>query len=143
MRQGGKVEALRRALVLVLPRRKLGPKVSKEATIMRTPQHVVARVISPLYLGRGALGLEVAACAFVAATLLAGAPAGKALDGSPPYSMAGPMSFPRNGPGLPSPTTVFGKEFSHDGDFSVLASDPTSSAGQVVAWDGLGGVAEG
>ena len=61
----------------------------------------------------------------------------------PPYQMIGPARLPQEGTGLPKPTQVFGKEFSHDGDFSVVGPTATPSPGQVIAWDGYGGVAEG
>lgn len=45
------------------------------------------------------------------------------------------------GPGLPSPSIVPGKEYSHDPDFTTLGggADPE----QVIAWDGSGGTADG
>ncbi len=71
------------------------------------------------------------------------APGSHALDLSPPYQMPSGSRLPQAGAGLPRPTQVFGKEFSHDNDFSVLGPNAIASPGQVVAWDGNGGVAEG
>ncbi len=47
------------------------------------------------------------------------------------------------GPGLPSPSIVPGKEYSHDVDFTTLGGGGIADPEQVIAWDGSGGTADG
>lgn len=99
--------------------------------------------------GRGMAGpanqfLTLAATALVVLSgVLLPANESRGLDTSPPYQMLDSSPLPKAGSGLPRPTNVFGKEFSHDNDFSVLGPNTEPSPGQVIAWDGYGGVAEG
>ncbi len=61
-----------------------------------------------------------------------------------PYSGAG-GAFPGFGPSVVAPTSVGGKEFSHDRDYGVTLFGPPDTlpdAEQIVAWDGLGGVVD-
>lgn len=56
------------------------------------------------------------------------------------YNYPGPPSSPIPGPGIATPTQVVGKEYSHDSDLDLTgAIDPA----QVLAWDGVGGTADG
>jgi len=47
------------------------------------------------------------------------------------------------GPGLPSPSIVPGKEYSHDVDQTTTGGGGISDPEQVIAWDGIGGTADG
>lgn len=62
-----------------------------------------------------------------------------------PYTPAAlpPGAFPGIGPGLIAPSDTFGKEYSHDIDLSTLAGGGVPDPQQVIAWDGIGGAAEG
>lgn len=84
-------------------------------------------------------------CIILAAAIVIGLTPSSALalDNSPPYQMIEPGMFPQPGPGLPSPSRVFGKELSFDGDVTVAGAAFVSAPGQVTAWDGYGGVADG
>ncbi len=58
-----------------------------------------------------------------------------------PYSPVPVAGVPTVGPGILPPPAVYGKEYSHDFDFSVSAPalvDPQ----QIIAWDGAGGTAD-
>lgn len=60
-----------------------------------------------------------------------------------PYTPVSSVGTPGIGPGLISPDSVFGKEYSHNFDHEITAAGTTPSFEQVVAWDGIGGVANG
>ncbi len=47
------------------------------------------------------------------------------------------------GPGLPSPSVVPGKEYSHDIDHTTIGGGGVPDPEQVIAWDGSGGTADG
>lgn len=82
--------------------------------------------------------LIVTACGLLLATCLV-----SSLDAAIPYSGAG-GPFPGFGPAVGAPPIVGGKEFSHDFDYEVLFPGPPDTmldSQQVVAWDGVGGVA--
>lgn len=104
------------------------------------PSRWVDRVV--FRLRRGVVLAKLAVAVIVMMGYLGMAPAGWALDGAPPYSVAPPTAFPQPGTGLPRPSQVPGKEFSHNGDLSVAGVALQGSLGQVVAWDGQGGVAD-
>lgn len=59
-----------------------------------------------------------------------------------PYS---PLTFDGIdiGPGVAAPTEVIGKEYSHDFDHTTAGAGGAPDGQQVVAWDGLGGAADG
>ena len=77
-------------------------------------------------------------CRLLAALLaLAGLSPAAALT---PYSPVPVFSPPVAGPGLLPPSLVYGKEYSHDRDFSVFG--PVGDPQQVIAWDGMGGTAD-
>ncbi|MEN1678083.1 MAG: PEP-CTERM sorting domain-containing protein [Planctomycetota bacterium] len=57
-----------------------------------------------------------------------------------PYKPAPVTGTPVVGSGMSSPDEVFGKEYSHDFDFSTLG--PFADPEQVIAWDGKGGTAD-
>ncbi|MEO1496688.1 MAG: PEP-CTERM sorting domain-containing protein [Planctomycetota bacterium] len=75
--------------------------------------------------------------ALALAGLFAASPAALAVI---PYSPVSPIGPPIIGPGLSPPDAVYGKEYSHDRDFSVAG--PVADAQQVIAWDGAGGTAD-
>jgi hypothetical protein len=54
-----------------------------------------------------------------------------------------PGAMPGIGPGLISPKETFGKEYSHDTDQTTLFGGGISDPEQVIAWDGIGGTADG
>ena len=58
-----------------------------------------------------------------------------------PYSPVPATGLPVVGPNALAPDGLYGKEYSHDPDFSVLG--PALDPEQVVAWDGAGGTADG
>lgn len=62
-----------------------------------------------------------------------------------PYAGAG-GPFPGFGPGIGTPVSVGGKEYSHDLDSSTIGagavSPPPFDPQQIVAWDGLGGTVD-
>ena len=58
-----------------------------------------------------------------------------------PYSPVPVFGPPLTGPDVMPPATVFGKEYSHDRDFSVVG--PTADPQQVINWDGRGGTLDG
>ncbi len=61
-----------------------------------------------------------------------------------PYGGAG-GPFPGFGPGLGTPLSVGGKEYSHDWDATTIgavASPPPFDAEQIIAWDGVGGTVD-
>jgi hypothetical protein len=61
-----------------------------------------------------------------------------------PYAGAG-GPFPGFGPGLGTPVSVGGKEYSHDFDSSTIGAilpPPPFDPQQIVAWDGLGGTVD-
>lgn len=64
-------------------------------------------------------------------------PAAHAVIPYTPLPLSGP---PVVGPGLSAPDEVYGKEYSHDLDFSVVG--PVLDPQQVIAWDGIGGTAD-
>lgn len=68
---------------------------------------------------------------------LAVSPPARAVVPYTPVPVVGP---PVVGPGLSAPDEVYGKEYSHDRDFSVVG--PTPDPQQVIAWDGIGGTAD-
>lgn len=72
----------------------------------------------------------------LATVFLAASPAAAVI----PYSPVPAPGPPVVGPGLSAPPEVYGKEYSHDLDFSVLG--PTLDPQQVIAWDGMGGTAD-
>ncbi len=47
------------------------------------------------------------------------------------------------GPGLPLPSIVPGKEYSHDVDMTTLGAGGVADPQQIIAWDGSGGVGDG
>ncbi|MEQ8847936.1 hypothetical protein [Botrimarina sp.] len=57
-----------------------------------------------------------------------------------PYSPVPVHGPPVVGPGVIAPDYVYGKEYSHDRDFSTIG--PTPDPQQVIAWDGGGGTAD-
>ena len=57
-----------------------------------------------------------------------------------PYAFPGPAVIGAPGPGIPDPGTVIGKEFS---DFLDRDTTPALDGGQVISWDGVGGVVDG
>jgi hypothetical protein len=59
------------------------------------------------------------------------------------YNNPGPFVAPIPNPGLPAPSRVFGKEYSHNQDQTTLAGGGGPDPAQVIAWDGLGGAADG
>ncbi|QDS98467.1 hypothetical protein [Adhaeretor mobilis] len=59
-----------------------------------------------------------------------------------PYGSVTP-GLPALGPGIAPPSTVPGKEYSHDIDEEVTAVGVAPDPKQVIAWDGSGGVANG
>lgn len=61
-----------------------------------------------------------------------------------PYTTAG-GPFPGFGPGLITPFSVGGKEYSHDLDattIGAIASPPPADPQQIIAWDGIGGTVD-
>ncbi|TWT32367.1 hypothetical protein KOR34_41300 [Posidoniimonas corsicana] len=58
-----------------------------------------------------------------------------------PYTPVPVSGLPVVGPGMSAPDGVYGKEHSHDFDFSTVG--PTADPQQVIAWDGIGGTADG
>ncbi|MEQ8846658.1 PEP-CTERM sorting domain-containing protein [Botrimarina sp.] len=54
-----------------------------------------------------------------------------------------PGAIPAVGPGLISPAATFGKEYSHDVDQSTAGGGGLADPQQIIAWDGLGGAADG
>lgn len=78
---------------------------------------------------------------FCAAALLAATPAMATI----PYTPIAlpPAATPGLGPGLSAPATVFGKEYSHDLDETTTAGGGIADPQQVIAWDGIGGTADG
>lgn len=54
-----------------------------------------------------------------------------------------PGAVPSTGPGLISPDLTFGKEYSHDLDQSTAGAGGLPDPEQVIAWDGIGGAADG
>jgi len=59
-----------------------------------------------------------------------------------PYGSVAPGT-PSIGPGIAPPSLVPGKEYSHDRDHMITAVGTAPDPGQIVAWDGSGGVANG
>lgn len=58
-----------------------------------------------------------------------------------PYAPVPVFGPPVIGPGAMPPSFVYGKEYSHDFDFSVIG--PTPDPEQVINWDGTGGTSDG
>ncbi|QDT68191.1 hypothetical protein MalM25_11080 [Planctomycetes bacterium MalM25] len=54
-----------------------------------------------------------------------------------------PGATPAIGPGLISPSVTFGKEYSHDLDETTTLGGGVPDAQQIIAWDGIGGTADG
>lgn len=85
---------------------------------------------APLRLGTSLLGLFA-----ITAT-------GTLSQATIPYTTAG-GPFPGFGPGLITPFSVGGKEYSHDSDSTTIGagafSPPPFDAEQIIAWDGIGG----
>lgn len=54
-----------------------------------------------------------------------------------------PGATPAIGSGVISPSLTFGKEYSHDQDESTAGAGGGADAQQVIAWDGIGGTADG
>ncbi len=69
----------------------------------------------------------------IVVTLLGATPALALL----PYSPVPVFGPPTIGPGVMPPSFVYGKEYTHDSDFSVVG--PTPDPEQVINWDGVGG----
>jgi len=59
------------------------------------------------------------------------------------YNNPGPFVGPVSNPGLAGPAQVYGKEYSHDPDQSAAPPGGGIDPAQVIAWDGLGGTADG
>ncbi|NLE39300.1 MAG: hypothetical protein GX621_14860 [Pirellulaceae bacterium] len=59
-----------------------------------------------------------------------------------PYNPV-PFGSPSLGPNVAPPSTVFGKEYSHDQDHSAVAPGGVPDPERIVAWDGSGGTADG
>lgn len=57
------------------------------------------------------------------------------------YSPVPVFGIPLTGPTAMPPTEVYGKEYSHDRDFSVAG--PMGDPQQVINWDGMGGTVDG
>jgi hypothetical protein len=57
-----------------------------------------------------------------------------------PYTPVPVSGTPVVGPGLSAPDGVYGKEYSHDFDFSTIG--PVADPEQIIAWDGTGGTAD-
>ncbi|TWT42863.1 hypothetical protein [Botrimarina hoheduenensis] len=73
---------------------------------------------------------------FAAAALLAP----RSAEAFVPYTPVPVPGPPVVGGGILLPTEVYGKEYSHDFDFSVVGPSPDPE--QVIAWDGMGGSAD-
>ena len=82
-----------------------------------------------------AFGRSVALAALVAAPSLATIP-------YTPIALP-PGATPGIGPGLIAPKDTFGKEYSHDMDQSTAGAGGVPDPQQVIAWDGVGGAADG
>ena len=59
------------------------------------------------------------------------------------YNNPGPYVGPVANPALGGPAVVYGKEYSHDPDQSAAPPGGGLDPAQVIAWDGLGGTADG
>lgn len=66
---------------------------------------------------------------------------GAAAQAAVPYSPVTVFGRPLTGPNVMPPTAVYGKEYSHDKDFSVIG--PMGDPEQVINWDGSGGTMDG
>lgn len=80
--------------------------------------------------------------AIAAASLLVLADRAAATIGYTPVVLP-PGAIPAVGPGLMTPAGVFGKEYSHDIDESTAGAGGVADPEQVIAWDGIGGTADG
>ncbi|TWT86546.1 hypothetical protein Mal64_33720 [Pseudobythopirellula maris] len=78
----------------------------------------------------------------VAAALGLSMTAGAALA-TIPYTPVTPPGNLALGPGVVAPSDVLGKEYSHDFDESTLGGGGLPDPEQVIAWDGVGGTADG
>lgn len=76
--------------------------------------------------------------------LTAGPLVGSALATTPYTPVAlPPGAFPAVGPGVITPNLVFGKEYSSDIDTNTAAPGGIPDPEQIIAWDGIGGTADG
>lgn len=78
----------------------------------------------------------------VAGALLVGSTPALATIAYSPVALP-PNATPGIGPGLIAPKDTFGKEYSHDTDQSTAGGGGVFDPQQVIAWDGVGGTADG